>query len=444
MGGSGRTSKVRRLIDSPFAWASLATALAIACGGAATGGARDPGPETFALDYGNPEIADPGVNGDAERSLDPIALPDVAGDPGIVTPEDPGPLDCTHVKVTGVTCAPSQHVTVAYADVTLDVTGPCTGGQAVHRVVKSDAQGAYTFNDVPPGTATLSFARGSYASSTDLPITAGQDVHLAGMAKRCFNTVGSARLAVVTGNADNIESLLDDLGLDHDTFSDGTDTTPVTAVLKSPAHDFLTDLTKLQDYDIVFIDCSSSVQAMLEGSATIPGNLKAFVESGKALYASDWAWAYIEKTWPGAITFTGVPDSFVKGSGDKPEPKNGPRQGPGPTLSEKQKGAAPYTTTGQIVDADLAAAVGKTSTTLYYDLGTWVVLSGPGSGVTAIEATVTGPSGTWGVVPQLVTFQPAGTNGRVLFTSFHNIAQQDAGGNVDDIKAILSYVVFSL
>ena len=73
-------------------------------------------------------------------------------------------------------------------------------------------------------------------------------------------------------------------------------------MLKSPAHDFLTDLTKLQDYDIVFIDCSSSVQAMLEGSATIPGNLKAFVESGKALYASDWAWAYIEKTWPGAIT----------------------------------------------------------------------------------------------------------------------------------------------
>ena len=143
-------------------------------------------------------------------------------------------------------------------------------------------------------------------------------------------------------------------------------------------------------------------------------------------------------------TKSGADDSFSKGDGTKPNKTAGPRQGPGPSQSQKEKGAPPYTATGEIVDSDLAKAVVKASTTLYYDMGTWVVIDGPGIGTTSIRATIAGDSGTWGSRPQLVTFQPSGALGRVIFTSFHNIAQKDAGGNVDDIKAILSYVVFSL
>lgn len=261
------------------------------------------------------------------------------------------------------------------------------------------------------------------------------------MGKRCFQTVGAAKLAVIQGSADQIGDLLTDLGFEYDAYSDGTTKT----VVDSPAHELLTNPTALAEYDVLFINCSATVQAMMEdGDPDIPGNLKAFVEAGGSLYASDWAWAYIEKAWPGAVDFYGVPDSMQKGDGTAPDKTVGPRQGPGPTLNGKEDGDPPYTTEGQIVDTGLKAALGKDTTTIYHDLGTWVVIEGPGQGDVAVTATITGTEGTWGKRPQVVSFNPPGTDGHVIFTSFHNIAQQDAHGNVDDIKAILSYLVFSL
>jgi hypothetical protein len=423
--------------------------LALACGGAKTTGG-DPGAGDLATgDLPALDAAD-AVDGTADRD-DPGTLPPDTGT-DLALPPDEGPatdlggsaeigvLDCALGGLKGVTCAPNQQVKVAYADVTLTVTGACAGTMPLVLKTQADAQGNYAFTDVPPGDATLAFQKGSYKGSVVLTIVAGHETDLTGMGKRCFQTTGAAKLAVVQGTADQIGDLLTDLGFEYDAYSDGTTKT----TLDSAAHDLMADATALAAYDVLFINCSATVQAMIEGDDEIPGNLKAFVEAGKSLYASDWAWAYIEKAWPGAIDFYGVPDSMAKGSGDAPDKTKGPRQGPGPTLSQKEDGAAPFTLPGQIVDSGLEAAMGKTTFTIYHDLGTWVVIEGPGTGTTAVQAKIDGTGGSWGVRPQVVSFQPPGTKGHVIFTSFHNIAQQDAGGNVDDIKAILSYLVFSL
>jgi len=421
--------------------------LAVGCGGAKTG--TGPGDVDLTDHFREPidaavEVVAPDYGPRQDDGADPLGtdlgddVPTVDGDIGT----DAG--DCTAGGLKGVTCAPNQLNIVAYADVTLDVTGPCTKGKTIHMTTKADEKGQYQFDYVPPGDAVLSFEKGSYSGSVPLGINPGQVTDLTGMAKRCFPPKGSAKIAVIQGNADNIEALLDELKLENDKFSDGTDTTPP-ASESSAAQALLADPATLNTYDILFIDCSSSTQWIIESSPDIIANLKAFVESGKSLYASDWAWNYIEKAWPDAINFYGSDAAWTKGDGSKPATNVGPRQGPGPTLSEKEKGAKPYSTTGTIIDTDLEKAIGKNAITLYYDLGTWVIVDKPGTiATTAIEATVTGDSGTWGKRPQLITFQPTETSGRVLFTSFHNIAQQDAQGNVDDIKAILSYVVFSL
>ena len=392
-----------------------------ACGGASR--QADAGGGDVRADQGAdaPDAVIDAVTLDAETSAD---LPNDIPPFDAITPGQ-----CTLASVKGVTCAPNDLVIVAYADVTLDISGPCTAGKTAHLTAKADAKGQYEFDSVPVGDATLSFQSGSYKSSSDLTILPGDAIDLTLAAGRCF-TVGAANLAVILGSADHIEQLLDDLKLTYKSFAD-TKPAPTT----SPAYALLKDPVALGKYDVLFINCSSSVQKIIEADASVAKNLKAFVESGKSLYASDWAWAYIEKAWPGAIQFAGKPASFTMGNTGKPDSTAGPRQGPGGSNGK------PYTLTGQVVDQDLVNALGKGSVTIYFNQATWVVMDGPGTGTTHIEGDIAGGFGT---KPLIVSFQPAGTQGHVIFTSFHNIAQQDAGGDVTDIKAILSYFVFKL
>jgi hypothetical protein len=431
--------------------------LAAGCGGSTTsdpGGSPhdvvvtpDPGTEAVTdlaaeapADPGTPDLppADPGPD-----LADPGTLPDPGPDlPDLFEPEpDTGtPPSCETASVKGVACAPNQMTYVSFAVVTLDVSGPCTQGKNVHLETTADAQGYYEFPGVPPGTGVLAFSKGSFEGSTNVEIVAGQVADFSGAASRCL-APAAAKLAVVQGSADQIEGLLDELGLDHDTFADGTWDT----VESSAAFDLLTHPAKMLEYDVIFIDCSLTVQPMLEAEPAIADNLKKFVDAGKSLYASDWAWAYIEWSWPEAVKYYGVEKSFTKGSG-KPDAKVGPRQGPGPTLEEKKNGEPALQIPTDIVDTGLADALKVAKTTLFFDLGTWVVVDSPGTWTTVhLKGKIASKTGaSWGERPLAVSFKPGNGKGHVIYTTFHNIAQKDAGASVADIKAILSYLVFSL
>lgn len=428
---------------------ALAVAVLLAaCGGGSTTGNGDPGtnPEgtdedaqdEVALDVGKADLEHGPVFADLYEP------PDVK-DNGVIDwgypPEDEGPPAqvCTTGSLKGITCAPNQQTTVAFAKVTLDVSGPCTEGKVIHLEVESDADGKYQFSDVPVGEGTLSFSKGSYHGQSSVAISPGQVTDLTGMAQRCFKTVGAAKLAVVKGDADKIEKLLDGLALSYDAFLSGDQNT----VADSPAFDLLTDPVKLMQYDVLFINCTTAVQAMLEAGPEIPLYLRSFVAAGKSLYASDWAWIYVEKAFPEAIDFAGVDDSYQKGTSGEPDNKAGPRQGPGPTLAEKNQGVPPLAVQADFTDQALAAVMKKAATTIFFDLGTWVVANKGGTG-TAVEVLGTIPEseGSWGQKPLVITFQPEGAKGHVVFTSFHNAAQGDQG--FEDIQAILSYLVFSL
>jgi hypothetical protein len=343
--------------------------------------------------------------------------------------------------VKGVSCAPKAGVSVAFAAVSLDVDTPCvTGSTTWHADVTADAKGAYNFANVPPGSGAVKIVKGSFQTTIPVTIVGGSTVDLTQpTSDRCFKA-GSVKIAVVQGDADQIESLLDDLGFTHDDYDTASGTS-------SAGAKFLANATKMATYDVIFVDCGSKLDSIMTGSAktTIVTNVQNYVAAGHSLYASDWAWQIVENAFPNAIDFYGNDASTSKATAG-PSTTAGPRQGPGPTLSEKKAGAAAYTMTGNIVDTGLAAVVGKSTTTIYEDLGTWVVMQAAGTGtVVEIEShvmDVAPATGDWGTVPLVVRF-PSGA-GHVVYTSFHNIAVKDAGAPVDDIKAILTYLVFTL
>ncbi len=410
-----------------------------ACGGSTTDGpATDlAGTETDAPEF-DIAVAEVGYDGLTVVDTNPgDTHADTAGaDDATTVPEN---VDCTKGSVLGVACAPSQQTFVSGALVKLDLTGPCVPG-GLHLEATADAKGNYTFDNVPPGSGTIAFQKGSFQGSGNVEILPGQQTDLTGASKRCFKSSATS-IAVITGDSDNIGELLDELGLQHTDFSDGTTSTAST----SAAHALLTDPAKLAQYNVLFINCSGTVQGMFTKDPKVADNLAQFVADGHSLYASDWAWAYVEWAFPQAIDYYGADQSFTKGqSGPDNSDKTGPRQGPGPTLTEKKNGAKPTQVAASIIDPGLSGALGQTTTTIFYDLGTWVVIDTPGFGTTVhIQGKVSSSDGNWGTRPLAVSFHP-NYQGRVVYPTFHNIAQADAGASVADIKAILSYLVFSL
>src|SRR3990172_12813245 len=63
----------------------------------------------------------------------------------------------------------------------------------------------------------------------------------------------------------------------------------------------------LSQYDAIFINCSSEIATYANmpafGSEEIRANLERFVREGGTLYASDWAFEYIDKSFPGYIHY---------------------------------------------------------------------------------------------------------------------------------------------
>lgn len=350
-----------------------------------------------------------------------------------------GSGDCTPGSLEGIACAPKAGVSVSFAVIAYDQGSGCSAAAPVHIEVTADAKGHYFFPKLPPGPATVTFTKGSFKTLTPVDVPPGKKLDFTSQndPKRCFSAT-AGKIAVIQGDADNLGKLLDGLGLKYDGFDSGT-TKDATS---SAAAKLLKDLPALQKYDVLLINCSSTAETLVKGIPAISANLQAFVQAGHSLYASDWAWAYVEGAFPDAIDFYGVDNSYTK-STTGPSQTAGPRQGPGPTFAQKTAGTPPFATQGDLLDAGLAAVLNKKSTTVYQDLGTWAVIQTPGKGTTTVmEGKVASTLGDWGTVPLVVSF-PIG-KGHVVYTSFHNIAQADAGGSVVDIQAILNYLVFTL
>lgn len=216
-----------------------------------------------------------------------------------------------------------------------------------------------------------------------------------------------ASVAVVWGAYDSVQVVLDRVG--------------VTDITMYDAYELLTDLSLMKHFDAIFINCGASESGLVTSTA-VRSNIRTYVEEGGRLYASDWAYDYIETVWPQAVDFMGD-DQYV---------------------DVAQVGVAEYLS-ASIVDVALQSALGRSSVQLNLDLGAWAVpLAAGGSTRVLVEGDVhaydpfdyTQTSAVQNA-PLLIVFDAG--QGRVLYTSFHNEPQ-----STDDMDALLEFMLYQL
>lgn len=364
-------------------------------------------------DTGRPPRSDVGGGGvpDAGTLPDGASFPDGGG-----TLPDGGSEACGIGRIDGRVCAPSEQAWIGGADVVL--TGTDCDGQPFQLDTVSDSDGYFSFGQVPSGFHTLHISKGSFAAEMGVNVRADEVTDLtAGGEKACLDD-RDIRIAVVTGTYDSIEDILDNLGVQHDVYSD-------VSFDVSPAEQFLLDPNALADYDIVMINCGDHwlYFGLLEADPTythrqIGLNLRNFVLDGGSLYISDLAYWFIEEAFPEAFEF----------SDDEADYEAGLRG----AISE---------VVGHVVDPALEAALGQSTINLDFPLQGWAVAQAVGEGASVLiqgDAPLLDGSVIRNA-PLLVSYQPTPTSGRIFFTSFHNEAQL-----ASDIQRVLHHVVFSL
>lgn len=317
-----------------------------------------------------------------------MALAACGGGGGSKESQDGGLLasvvDCKAGSSTihGRFVSPSGTVAVAGAVVTVSTVAGCKAG--------SDQTGAFTFQQVPSSTATVTATKGLYTASSEA---------VPGVAVELRIDPASVQIGYVAGDYDSIETVVQRLGF-------------------APTALYASDLagTAVGQLDVLLLNCG-----MAEDYATSPdviGNLRSFVQGGGVLYSSDWAFVYVDAVWPGKIQFL---------------PNNTQYPG-GPYLGESGDGLQ-----ATVSDAALRLALGKDTASIDFDLSEWVVMDSVASGVAVL---LSGPAplilgSTLSNRPYAVQF--ADGDGRVTYTSFHNEVQTTA-----DMDVLLEQMLLGL
>jgi hypothetical protein len=229
----------------------------------------------------------------------------------------------------------------------------------------------------------------------------------------------AAKIAVLDGTWDSMETLVAQLGLDYDFYNDLGDQGASGAIV-----DLLGDSARLQGYDVVFANCGGNHGWMPQEHPEVMDNVKDFVLGGGSLYMSDYAWVYGEWAFPDKVEWAG--DDAVTSMG-----KSGsPQQIPSDT-----------TVTARVIDGTLAAYLGKNTLTVTFDQGPQIATQAVGGGAFAhVVADINVPFGFQGTnVPLVLSYVPSQGAGRVIYTNFHNDAQASS-----DMLTILQYLVFTL
>ncbi len=328
---------------------------------------------------------------------------------------EPPPPPAESGAVSGRVCAPDGETWLAQADVFVVLED----GTRVQTT--TDADGAYTLSGVPTGTQTLNIVKGSFQTSRSVEIVDGQTTVIP--EDDCELEVQDLRIAVVTGDYDRVQDVLATIGIDaaHTTIFESNYLTGNVDWVNNLIMDYAT----LSSFDIVFLNCGVGDKSFVGRDGLFPisvnqaaiANLRQFVQEGGSVYASDWAYNIVEKTWP----------DFVDFAGNDAEAETA------------KLGDAPFDIDANITDAQMALSLGQSTMELHYPLLQWAVMESVSPQTTVYvraDADLIDGS-TLRDVPHTIAFRPGA--GRVLFTSFH----QEAGIN-PDMQRVLQLLIFEL
>ena len=262
---------------------------------------------------------------------------------------------------------------VAAADQTASV-----GGAVVS--TRTALNGTYTLQNVPVGPQVIVATRGAFRSTVNVTVQPNQSV-----AAPTSKLASTGKLAFVRGTFDSIEQIVQ-----------GTLGNPIEEISAAS----LANSAVTSQYRMIFLNCGLD-ESVLSNPAVIT-NLRAFLQNGGTIYASDWAAEFVQ------ALFTGFSFDF---SGDA------------------------QTTTASVLDASLQAFIGKSSVSIVYDLDSWTdVTAIPPTAVTLLRGNYTA-LGTQRINQPMAIVIPHG-NGKLVFTTFHN----EVGATADQIAVLRHFI----
>jgi hypothetical protein len=285
--------------------------------------------------------------------------------------------------VTGTVTAADG--TTPIGDALVEVEGTSAyGGSATTSSVpistRTAANGTYTLQSVPAGPRVIIATRGAFQARVNVTVVANQTV----VAPKAPLT-STGKLAYVPGTFDAIQNI-------------------VSTSLGNPIEEIdaadLGNSTVTSKYRMIFLNCGLE-ETPSENAATI-ANLRAFMQAGGTIYASDYASVYVKALFP-SYNFDYTGDA--------------------------------QTIQATVTDASLQAFVGKQSVSITYDLGAWTDVTQLPTGATVLLRGSYEASGNQRTNQPIAFVIPQGS-GRLVFTTFHN----ETGATQDQIAVLRHFI----
>lgn len=281
--------------------------------------------------------------------------------------------------------------------------------------VHSRPDGSFILDRMPTGRHTLVIQKGRFRKKLEVDIPCGTLDLTAEQTRLPRNPMEGdiPKIAVATGDFDQIECVLNKIGLDATAFDryEGASAGLLLPTGLRPFSELVTNYDLLRTYNVVFVNCTQDAFEQLLAMPTVQANLERYVGAGGRLYLTDWSYDWVEQV----PQFSPYIDFGRDMSGAAPEAPNGAAVGPGMIEIE-----------AEVVDPGLkewmrgAGALGAGDTVHVKDfLQMWVMMLAYGN--TTIE-WVRGNVPGAGVVPLTVTFD-YNQCGRVLFSSYHTLGR---------------------
>lgn len=281
----------------------------------------------------------------------------------------------------------------------------------------SDRDGYWTLSELDPNREyTVYVQSGTEVIFTEQFIV-GDNEDIVLPEPVCFDPK-SLNIAVVTGDYDNMQKLLENMGFINYSIIDGKNADELT--------DFLTRPENLEPFDVIFLNGGHVEEGIFYSDDPTDRTpeivsilLDEYVWNGGNVVASDWAYDDIELVWPDAIDFLG----------DDLEPNAA-------QLGEYASFEA------EITDDSLSEFIGADKVQVEFDLPVWPPMVQVEPYVSVhMQGDVSYREGTESYViedaPLLVSF--SGGAGRVAFSTFRVSANRN-----EQMSGIFQYIMYNV
>jgi uncharacterized protein YjdB len=263
-------------------------------------------------------------------------------------------------------------------------------GPAAHRAeaavalpiisTRTALNGTYTLQNVPQGPQTIVATRGAFRAVVNVNVQPNQSVAAPNAA-----LTSTGKLAFVRGEFDSIEQIVQ-----------GTLGNPIDELQATQ----LGSSSVTSQYRMIFLNCGLDEAPAM--TPAVIANLRAFLQNGGTIYASDWAGVYVKELFP---TFD------FDFEGDQ------------------------QTITATVVDGSLQAFVGKVAVQIVYDLDSWTdILALPTGATTLLRGTYVSLGVSRANQPIAYVLQHG--SGKLIFTTFHN----ETGATADQIAVLRHFI----